>query len=119
MKHLVIILTLWSFLGCGSKENSKSVIDETTDSSTTKNKVSTAWLFDKVDGNKLVFKNGQTFETNLFELQFIGQVSFSNKVPFLIFSGRDCNECDANISIYINSPSNGKLFAEHGENSYQ
>lgn len=41
-----------------------------------------------------------------------------NKVPFSIFSGRDCNECDANISIYIHSPSNGYLKVENGENRY-
>lgn len=119
MKHLVIILTLWAFISCGSKEDSKNVIEKTAVSSTIKNKVSEAWLFDKVEGSKLVFKNGQIFETNLFELQFIGQISSSDKAPFLIFSGRDCNECDANISIYIHSPSDGKLFIEHGENSYQ
>jgi hypothetical protein len=41
-----------------------------------------------------------------------------NKTPFLIFSGRDCDECDANISIYIHSPSNGHLKIENGENRY-
>jgi hypothetical protein len=63
------------------------------------------WLFDKVDGSKLVFKDEQIFETNLFELAYIGQVSIDSKAPYLIFSGRDCNECDANISIYVHSPS--------------
>lgn len=77
------------------------------------------WLFDKVDGSKLVFKNEQVFETNLLELEYIGQVSVDNKAPYLIFSGRDCNECDANISIYIQSPSDGKLLIDRGQNRYQ
>jgi hypothetical protein len=80
---------------------------------------SSNWTFDKIEGSKLVFKNGQKFETNLFELEFIGQVPADNKAPYFIFSGRDCNECDANISIYIHSPSDGQLNVGHGQNRYQ
>ncbi|TAE35388.1 MAG: hypothetical protein EAY66_08990 [Sphingobacteriales bacterium] len=81
--------------------------------------ISSEWLFDKVDGSKLIFKDGHTFETNLFELEYIGQVSADNKAPHLIFSGRDCKVCDANISIYIHSPADGKLIIDHGQNLYQ
>jgi hypothetical protein len=77
------------------------------------------WEFNKVQDSKLIFKGGQTLETNLFELEYIGQVSADNKSPYLIFSGRDCNECDANISIYIHSPADGKLIIDHGQNRYQ
>lgn len=82
-------------------------------------KITAPWEFDKVDGSRLVFKGGKTFETNLFELEYIGQVSAENKAPYLIFSGRDCKECDANISIYIHSPSDGKLDIGQGQNSYR
>lgn len=37
----------------------------------------------------------------------------------MIFSGRDCDECDAQISIFIHSPSNGKLIVGIGENACQ
>lgn len=77
------------------------------------------WTFDKVKDSIIVFKNGQTINTKLFDLQFIGQIPVANKAPYFIFSGRDCNECDANISIYIHSPSDGQLKVEYGENRYQ
>jgi hypothetical protein len=76
------------------------------------------WDFEKIEGNKLYFKNGEQLKTSLYELKYIGQVPNGNKAPFLILSGRDCDECDANISIYIFSPADGPLKVENGENSY-
>ncbi len=77
------------------------------------------WVFEKVKGQILKFNNGKSFNTNLYEPNYIGQIANGNKAPFLIFSGRDCDECDANISLYIHTPSNGKLIVENGENRYQ
>ena len=77
------------------------------------------WIFDKVVKQSLIFKNGKSFETNLYELDYIGQVMTANKAPYLIFSGRHCDECDANISVYIHSPSDGPLTIDHGQNRYQ
>jgi len=85
----------------------------------TQNKETKEWNFIKVSGHTLLFKNGKKFNTNLYNLNYIGQVRNGDKAPFLIFSGRDCNECDANISIYIHSPSNGILMPENGKNRYQ
>ncbi len=76
------------------------------------------WLFDKVDGKVLKFKNRKLFNTNLYNLKYIGQIANDNKAPFLVFSGQDCDECDANISIYIHSPSDGHLNIENGKNRY-
>jgi hypothetical protein len=120
MTQLLYILTTILLLSCSTKDNSKKLSDRRViESLKTDNKASVDWTFDKVDGNKLVFKSGQTFETNLFELEFIGQVSVDNKAPYFIFSGRDCDECDANISIYIHSPSDGQLVVGHGQNRYE
>lgn len=80
--------------------------------------VSNEWIFEKVAGSVLKFKNGKRFDTHLYELKYIGMVPNGNKTPFLIFSGRDCDECDANISVYIHSPSNEHLKVESGENRY-
>lgn len=119
MTRLLYILTIFLFLNCGTKDNSKKLSGSpVVDRMNTENKISDNCLFDKIDGSKLVFKNGQTFETNLYELDYIGQVPVNNKVPYFIFSGRDCNECDESISIYIHSPSDGQLKVEHGQNRY-
>jgi hypothetical protein len=76
------------------------------------------WIFEKVIGSVLKFKNGKEYNTRLYQLKYIGQIANPNKAPFLIFSGRDCDECDANISIYVHSPSNGTLEVANGENRY-
>jgi hypothetical protein len=119
MRQLIYILIILLLGSCGTNDNSKSNIIQTSDSLTTNSKTNIDWTFEKVQGSKLIFKGGQTFETNLFELEYIGQVSADKKAPFLIFSGRDCDECDANISIYIHSPSDGRLVVDHGQNRYQ
>jgi hypothetical protein len=76
------------------------------------------WNIQSVTGSTLKFKNGDTYDPNLYQLKYIGQIPNDNKAPFLIFSGRNCDECDANISIYIHSPANGKLVVGNGENTY-
>lgn len=50
-----------------------------------------------VIGKRLVFNDGTDYQTNLFDLQFIGQLNDE----YLILSGRQCENCDANISIYV------------------
>jgi hypothetical protein len=68
--------------------------------------------FDEVENaanKKVNFKSGKVYETNLFEIEFIGQLQSTQKADFLILAGRQCEECDANISIYIHSPSDGPL----------
>ena len=119
MKNLIYILTFIFLVGCETKDKSKSKLNQVKDNLTTNTQAKTDWAFDRVEKSKLLFKNGQSFETNLFELAYIGQVFAESKAPYLIFSGRDCNECDANISIYIHSPSDGKLIIDHGQNRYQ
>lgn len=76
------------------------------------------WIFDKVSGKKLKFKNGKEFSTEIYELKYIGQVENGSKAPFLIFSGRDCDECDASITIYIHTPADGPLVSDYGQNRY-
>jgi len=77
------------------------------------------WDFQNSSGSVLKFKNGKIYDTHLYSLEYIGQIPNGNKAPFLIFSGRDCDECDANISIYVHSPANGKLSIDNGANRYQ
>ena len=77
---------------------------------------SVKWIFNGINGSTLKFKAGKQFNTNLYELKYLGQVENGHKAPFLIFSGRGCDECDENISIYIHSPSDGNLNVQDGKN---
>jgi hypothetical protein len=79
---------------------------------------SDTWTFSKSVGSTLIFKEGPKIVTDLFELEYLGQIDKDEKAPFLIYSGRDCDECDANIAIYFNSPRNGKLQVGAGQNAY-
>jgi len=57
----------------------------------------------------LELPDGSRFKTTLYELKVIGQLRSAHKLPFYILSGRGCQECDANTSIYIHSPSDGPM----------
>src|ERR1035437_3248128 len=119
MRRLTIILTAIILLSCGSKTNLKNRSNQSLDRLKIGAQATNDWTFKKVEKSKLVFKNGKTFETNLYNLEYIGQFRAENKAPFLIFSGRECEDCDANISIYIHSPSDGKIVVAYGQNRYE
>ena len=70
------------------------------------------WNFTKIVGQTLYFSNGKKFKTNLFDLKYIGQLKTKAKAPYLILSGRSCNGCGANASIYVHSPSDGPMEEE-------
>jgi len=40
----------------------------------------------------------------LFQVEFQGFLATSGRTPYLVLSGRGCTGCDANISLYILSP---------------
>jgi hypothetical protein len=68
------------------------------------------WEVEFVEGNRLRFHNGDTFATVLYNMDYIGQLGATDSAaPFLILSGRECRECDANKFIFIHSPANGEL----------
>ncbi len=72
----------------------------------------------KIDGKKVVFADGYVFETNIFNLGYIGQLRALKKKPFLILTGVQCEGCDASVSIYIVSPSDGQLKTEDSQTRY-
>jgi hypothetical protein len=57
----------------------------------------------------LVLPDGSKFETTLYQLKIIARLKTERKLPYYILAGRGCQECDANTSIYIHSPSNGPM----------
>jgi hypothetical protein len=72
----------------------------------------------KIEGNKLLFNDGYAFQTNIYHLGYIGQLKTSKKKPFLILTGVRCDSCDASVSIYIVSPSDGPLKTEDTQSRY-
>ena len=72
----------------------------------------------KIEGNKVVFSDGYVFQTNIYDLGYIGQLKASKKKPFLILTGVQCDSCDAEVSIYIVSPSDGPLKTEDKQKRY-
>jgi hypothetical protein len=72
----------------------------------------------KIEGKKIIFDDGYVFQTNIYDLGYIGQLKASKKKPFLILTGVQCDSCDAAVSIYIVSPSDGQLEKENKQKRY-
>ncbi|MDT3404370.1 hypothetical protein [Mucilaginibacter terrae] len=70
------------------------------------------WAVKGVKGMNLILKNDRQLKTNLFNLKYMGVLQTRNKAPYYILSGRGCNECGANLSIYIWSQSDGPMLPE-------
>ena len=66
-----------------------------------KNKGVTTWSLSAIEGSELKFRNGKNLDTKLHDLNFIGQVAVPRQEPFLIYSGRYCNYCDARQMLYL------------------
>lgn len=117
MIRLIIILIVF-LVSCSTNNDSKKQVSEQQENIQNEKTQTNEWVLEKIDSSKLVFKNGRIIETKLFNLGFIGQIPLENKDPYLIFTGVDCNFCDANNSIYIHSPSDGDLIVGAGKNAY-
>jgi hypothetical protein len=110
-------LTISLFILIGCKSNRSLEVNNSLQSDTLQIRHS-AWSFSGIEGSKLLFDDGKTYETSLYHLDYIGQIVIDNKDPYFIYSGIDCDSCDADISIYIHSPSDGKLNIKNGQNRY-
>ena len=71
-----------------------------------------------LNGTTLEWADGRQFVTTLFDAKIVGQLQTTKKQPYLILTGRGCEECDANISIYIHSPSDGPMKGESSQTRY-
>jgi hypothetical protein len=118
MIRSVTFLTIF-LLSCGPNYNSMKHVSQQTDNALNNEyQVDSEWELDRIDSSKLIFKNGRIIETKLNNLEFIGQINVEHKDPYLIFTGVDCKNCDANPSIYVHSPSDGELIIGSGKNTY-
>jgi hypothetical protein len=106
-------------MSCGTNNsNSKLVFQPNVDSLDQEKQVIYEWKFERIEGSKLLFETGEQIETNLHNLEFVGQIPLKNKDPYLIFIGVDCDSCDANSAIYIHSASDGEIIVGNGQNTY-
>lgn len=55
---------------------------------------------------------------NLHEVEVLGELPARNKSAFKVMRARGCTECDANLSIYVYSPSDGPVGPEHEQVRY-
>jgi hypothetical protein len=58
---------------------------------------------------ELRLADGSRFRTTLYHQTVVGRLRATHKAPYYIMSGRACDGCDANIAIYIHSPSDGRM----------
>lgn len=122
MRILVLISVVC--IGWGCDNDDKPNIDKSsleakkkdTVQITVPQKTASDWIFDKIDRSRLIFKNGYTLETNLFDLGYIGQLPVNKKAPYLIFAGRKVG--DPTPAIYIHSATDPKFVASSTSRSY-
>lgn len=76
-----------------------------------------ALIYERTDSSTIYFEGGQQFETGLYDLRYIGQVQRHGGMPWLIMAGKHCTECDAELALYIHSPSDGPLVSASGANA--
>ena len=55
-------------------------------------------------GSLVHFKNGKRLWSDLIKMKYIGRLSTDPDSTFLLFSGRSCDPCGENISIFILNP---------------
>jgi len=119
---LISSLIMATFSCNGDKEKGNNIESIKVQDNQTKNlnekPDSSNWYFDKIIGQTIYFKFNKQFKTNLYDLKYIGQLKTKSKAPYLILSGRNCNECDENISIFIHSPSDGPMKNEARQTRY-
>ncbi len=71
-------------------------------------------IYQRTDSSTLHFADGTSFETGLYDLRYIGQVQHHGGLPWLIMAGRYCTECDAELALYVHSPSHGAMQVANG-----
>ena len=103
-----VLVMLLALLSCrGSNTNTVGTVSE-----------SPLWLFHKVEGCCLVFKDHRRINTRLFEVRYIETLN-NNDAPYFVLSGRSCEHCDENVSVFILSPNDTlKTVSEYPKYSF-
>jgi hypothetical protein len=66
----------------------------------------------------IVLPDRSRFRTTLFDLRVIGQLPVADRLPYYVMSGRSCIDCDANVALYVHSPSDGPMRVEAEQPRY-
>jgi hypothetical protein len=119
IKSSFIALVLIILIDACNDSKVKHMSNSSADHTLGVNRSAAKWAVSRINRSTIEFRNGEHVNTHLYEFKYLGQIENGDRAPFLIFSGRDCDECDENISIYIHSPSNGDLNVVNDENRYE
>jgi hypothetical protein len=112
----ILLLLIPAIAGCASPGAEPGAVD--TEGPATRYEPAPIPLFyDRTDSSTIRFKDGVEFETGLYDLEYHGQVQRHGALPWLIMAGRHCQECDADLALYVHSPSDGPLISEFGTNA--
>jgi len=82
-RYFLIPLILLCVSCIKSKQANK--VESTQTVETLSTEINHAWIFDKIEDSKLIFKDNSEFETKIYGLEYVGQIPIENKAPFLIF----------------------------------
>lgn len=75
--------------------------------------VDKGWIPKKIEDKIIYFDNGKSFDTQLYQMKYLGQLKTKKKAPYLVLGGFQCSECDANYCIFIHSPNDGPILKHH------
>lgn len=123
VRAIIFFGIVCAILACEKTDNSQQSIDsvkvQSNDTSQTavSLKKEDDWIFDRIDHDRLHFKNGRFVETDLEELEYIGQIPVANKEPYVIFAG-SLGE-DFGLSIFMHSTADSKfMVSSSGKNGF-
>ena len=67
------------------------------------------WGIKKIGMDTIFYNNGRTTKTNIYDLKYIGTLKTKRRSPYIVLSGKSCDDCDENISIFLFSSDNRVL----------
>jgi hypothetical protein len=114
--RLLPCLLFAAFCGCAPTPGERDAVD-TGRPVTRYDPAPIPLFYERTDSATLHFQNDVRFETGLYDLEYFGQVQRHGGMPWLIMAGRHCHECDAELALYVHSPTDGPLISEGGANA--
>ena len=89
-RYDLFLLSCFAFCACKNEVERNSTND-----------VQSLSVFKKIVQDTVFYKNGGFTKTNLYDVNYIGELPSKVGKSYIIVSGTDCDECDENTSIYV------------------